>query len=116
MTTITLTRRAATIAAVCLALAGGVGAGIVGFILGPPIFNQIDENREAIRVSCQLLNRAIAQSEQAAADGGTALLIKEILEGMTPGERAAYANAVEGAPAGAGAQKNTCSQIAAKAY
>lgn len=114
---ISLTRRAALAAALCLALAGGVGAGIVGLIFGPQIFNQIDENRTAIRVSCGLLNRAIEQSQAAAAapDSPTALLIAEIVEGMDPQEQRAYTRASQDAVP-AGAQRNPCGRVADKAY
>jgi hypothetical protein len=113
---ISLTRRMAVIVALCLALAGGVGAGLVGLAVGPRIFSEIDDNREAIRVSCHLLNRAIKQSENAAASGATALLIEEIVEGMTRAEAREYERAVAESSAEAGAQRNTCKAVAENAY
>jgi hypothetical protein len=111
---ITLTRRLAVIVALCLALAGGIGAGLVGLAVGPRIFSEIEDNRQAIRVSCHLLNRAINQS-QAAGGESTALLVAEIVEGMTPSERHAYQQAAANA-ATAGPQKNTCGRVADNAY
>lgn len=111
---ISLTRRAAVAVALCLVLAGGIGAGIVGLIFGPAIFNQIDENRTAIRVSCHQLNKKITQS-QAAAGASTALLITEIVESMNDHERAEYERA---AAEDAGGQLRTvpCKQVAERAY
>lgn len=72
-----------------------------------------EDNRQAIRVSCHLLNRAITQSQ---GQGGksTELLIAEIVEGMTPSERHAYEQAASHVVAGP--QKNPCGVVAANAY
>jgi hypothetical protein len=110
---VSLTRRMAVIVALCLALAGGVGAGLVGLAVGPTVFSKIEDNEQAIRVSCHLLNNAIDQS-QAAGGKSTALLIAEIVEGMTPSERHAYQQAA--AHIAPGPQKNTCRRVADNAY
>lgn len=74
-----------------------------------------EDNRKAVRVSCHLLNRAINQSTQGATARPTALLVAEIIEGMTPAERRAYELASAQAVT-SGAQRNPCGQVADNAY